>query len=98
MSRILFFLTCEDKTGIELALEHKDGNDQLSICLVKNAIYTANKNYTLIQNCIKNMKVYAIKECVEKRGFKNYIHKDVKLIDYGDVIDLILEQDNIINM
>ncbi len=98
MTKILFFLTCRDKTGIELALEHDNESDHISICLLQDAVYNANKTEILIQDFIKKGKVYVGKEDVEKRGLKNYVHPEVKLLDYGEIIDLAIDNDNIINL
>ena len=98
MTKILFFLTCRDKTGIELALEHENESDQVTMCLIQDAVYHANKTEVLIQEFIKTGKVYVGKVDVEKRGLKNYIHPDAKLLDYGEIIDLTFENDNIINL
>ena len=98
MTNILFFLTCRDKTGIELALEHNKESDQVTMCLIQDAVYNANKTDILIQEFVKKGKVYVGKADVEKRGLKNYIHPEAKLLDYGEIIDLAFENDNIINL
>ncbi len=98
MTKILFFLTCKDKTGIELALEYDNESDHVSICLLQDAVYSANKTESLIQEFIKKGKVYVGREDVEKRGLKNYIHHEAKLLDYGEIIDLAIDNDNIINL
>lgn len=98
MSNILFFLTCKDTTGIELALEHDNESDQMSICLLQDAVYHANKSNSLIQEFIKKGKIYAVKEDVEKRGIESNINNDVKLLDYSEIIDLVIANDNLINL
>ncbi|MFX1506021.1 MAG: sulfurtransferase complex subunit TusB [Promethearchaeota archaeon] len=98
MTKILFFLTCRDKTGIELALEHEKESDQVTICLMQDAVYNANKTDILIQKFVKTSKLYVGKADVEKRGLKNYIHPKAKLLDYGEMIDLTFENENIINL
>lgn len=98
MSNILFFLTCKDTTGIELALEHDNESDKMSICLLQDAVYHANKSNSLIQEFTKKGKIYAVKEDVEKRGIESYINNDVKLLDYSEIIDLVIANDNLINL
>jgi sulfur relay protein TusB/DsrH len=98
MTKILFFLTCRDKTGIELAIEHDKESDQVTMCLIQDAVYNANKADLLIQEFVKKGKLYVGKEDVEKRGLKNYIHPGAKLLDYSEIIDLAFENDNIINL
>lgn len=99
MSKILFFLTCESKLGFDLALEHEGNGDQITICLLQNAVYYANKTNSQLENCIRRgAKVYAGEEDVKKRGIKQHLHPEVKLLGYGEVIDLVLDQDNIVNL
>ncbi len=99
MSKILFFLTCECKLGMDLALEQEGNGDQVTICLLQNAIYNANKTNKQLDDCIiRDVSVYAGEEDVQKRGIKKHLHPEVKLLDYGEVIDLVLEQDNIVNL
>ncbi|MHA2401005.1 MAG: sulfurtransferase complex subunit TusB [Promethearchaeota archaeon] len=98
MSKILFFITCMDKTGCELVVEQQNEADQVSICLLQNAVYSAMNNNSFLQDCIQNKKIYAVAEDVKLRGIDRYIHEDVNLIDYAKVIDLVFEQDNIISI
>ena len=98
MSKILFFLTCECKLGIDLALEHKDEADEISICLMQNAVYHANNTNQVLSETIEKMRVYVGEEDVNKRGIIKHLHPKVVLLDYGEVIDLVLEHDNIVNL
>lgn len=98
MSKILFFLTCERKLGIDLSLESKDEADEVTICLLQNAVYFANKANQELGDSLNKITVYAGKEDVTKRGIEKHLHPEVKLLDYGEVIDLVFEQDNIVNL
>jgi sulfur relay protein TusB/DsrH len=98
MSKILFFLTCECKLGIDLSLEHNIKTDEITICLLQNAVYHANKTNEALSESINKITVYAGKEDVTKRGIKNHLLPEVKLLDYGEIIDLVLEHDNIVNL
>ena len=98
MSKILFFLTCECKLGIDLSLEHEGNGDQVTICLLQNAVYHANKTNHVLSKSIQKIRVYAGEEDVEKRGIKQHLHPEVTLLDYGEVIDLVLKHDNIVNL
>ncbi|GAH40432.1 unnamed protein product, partial [marine sediment metagenome] len=40
--KVLYFITSEDITGVELASEHS-GEDAVTILLLQNAVYFANK-------------------------------------------------------
>ncbi|MFX0099450.1 MAG: DsrH/TusB family sulfur metabolism protein, partial [Candidatus Hodarchaeota archaeon] len=69
MSKILYFITSEDKTGIELAMENKD--DKVSLVLMQNAVYTATKKESSISEILNQGKViYASKKDVELRGIQ----------------------------
>ena len=91
--KLLYFLSCEDDTGIELATEHTD-DDEVIILLIQNAVFFANKaNKIIAQALSKKRKVAACKEDIEIRGLKNYISDDIQLVSYTDVIDIIFNSD-----
>lgn len=95
--KILYFITDEDNTGLKLALENKE--DDITICLLQNAVYFANKTVKEISEALEqNKTVMACKEDVEIRGLKNLIFNKIKLIDYGEIIDTVLANDSIINL
>ncbi|MCK4238149.1 MAG: sulfurtransferase complex subunit TusB [Candidatus Lokiarchaeota archaeon] len=95
--KALYFITTEKRSGIEMALENTE--DEVTICLLQNAVFFANKADKQITKALdQNKTVIALKEDVEIRGLKNLIPDNVKLLDYGEVIDKIFEHDSIINM
>jgi sulfur relay protein TusB/DsrH len=95
--KVLYFITSEDETGVQLAMEHTD-EDDVTILLLQNAVYFANKsNKAVAQALNQNKKVSACEEHVQIRGLSNYISEKVKLVNSDDVIDLIFENDSIIN-
>jgi len=95
--KILYFITSEDATGISLALENQE--DDISILLLQNAVYFASKQNSEISKALnQNRTVAACKDDVEIRGLKNLIFEKVNLINYEEIIDLVLTQDTIINM
>lgn len=95
--KILYFISDEDITGIELALEMKDA--EITIALLQNAVYFAIKNNKTISEAFEqNLKVIACKEDVDIRGLNNLIFEKIKLCNYEELIDVILENDSIINM
>ncbi len=96
--KVLYFISSEDITGIQLAMEHTD-EDDVTIFLLQNAVYFANKsNATVSQALNQNKTVAACKEDIELRGLSNFISDKIKLISSSDVIDLIFESETIINM
>ena len=96
--KVLYFITSEDLTGIELAKEHT-GEDDVTILLLQNAAYFANKSNKVVSEAIEqNKAVAACKEHVDIRGLTNFVSEKIKLVTSGEVIDLIFENDTIINM
>lgn len=95
--KVLYFITSEDITGVELAMEHTD-EDDVTILLLQNAVYFANKaNKEVTQALNQNKKVAACEEHVKARGLSKFISEKVKLVKSDDVVDLIFENDSIIN-
>ena len=96
--KVLYFITSEDITGVELAMEHTN-EDDVTILLLQNAVYFANKsNQAVSQALNQNKSVAACKEHIDLRGLTNFISDKIKLVTTEDVIDLIFENDTIINM
>jgi len=96
--KVLYFITSEDITGVELASEHTE-EDAVTILLLQNAVYFANKTNKTVSNALdKNVTIVANKEDIEIRGIKNFISDKIKLIAYDEVVDLIFANDTIVNM
>lgn len=96
--KVLYFITSEDITGVELAMEHTD-DDDVTILLLQNAVYFANKSNSAISQALnQKKKVAACKEHVDTRGLNKFISDKVRLVASDEVIDLIFENDSIINM
>jgi len=100
MSKILYFITDTDKMGIELALEHKD-ND-VGIALLQDAVYFGCKgkkaNGTLTEAVRDGIPIFAAKKDVELRGLTKLLHPEIKFLDYGEIIALVLKYEKIINI
>jgi len=95
--KVLYFITSEDITGVELAMEHSD-EDDVTILLLQNAVYFANKSNKAVSQALnQNKTVAACKEHVDIRGLSNFISDKIKLVASDGVIDLIFENDSIIN-
>jgi sulfur relay protein TusB/DsrH len=67
--------------SLRIAEQDKDAE----IVLIQDGIYLDVKN---IEN--SGNKVYAVKDDVEKRGYTEILSKNIELIDYGKLVDLIL--------
>lgn len=95
--KVLYFITSEDITGVEIAMEH-NVEDEVTILLLQNAVYFANKfNKSVSQAINQNKTVIACGEHVKKRGIAKFISEKIKLITTDEVVDLIFENDSIIN-
>ncbi len=67
--------------SLRIAEQDKDAE----IVLIQDGIYLDVKK---IEN--SGNKVYAVKDDVEKRGYNEILSKNIELIDYGKLVDLIL--------
>ena len=67
--------------SLRIAEQDKDAE----IVLIQDGIYLDVKK---IEN--SGNKVYAIKDDVGKRGYTEILSKNIELIDYGKLVDLIL--------
>ncbi len=67
--------------SLRIAEQDKDAE----IVLIQDGIYL---DVRKIEN--SGNKVYAIKDDVEKRGYTGILSKNIELIDYGKLVDLIL--------
>ena len=95
--KVLYFITSEDVTGVELAMEHSD-EDDVTILLLQNAVYFANKtNKAVSQALNQNKTVAACKEHIDIRGLSNFVSDKIKQVTSDGVVDLIFENDSIIN-
>ncbi len=96
--KVLYFITSEDTTGVELAMEHTD-EDDVTILLLQNAVYFANKSNKIVSQALNQKKSIAVcKEHLDLRGLTNFVSDKIKLVTSDEVIDLIFENDSIINM
>ncbi len=100
MAKILYFVTGAKPMSLKLALEHKDSD--VGICLLQDAVYFGCKGKNgkgTIGEAIKHsVHVFAVKKDVELRGLKKLIHPKIKVLDYGEIIDLIFNYEKIINI
>jgi sulfur relay protein TusB/DsrH len=98
MAGILYFITDIDPMSIRLALEHR--NSEVGICLLQDAVYFGckGKNGTLAEAIKRGVSVFAAKKDVELRGLTRLLHSEIRLLDYGEVIDLVLNHERIVNI
>ena len=100
MAKILYFVTSTEPMGIKLALEHTDS--EVGICLLQDAVYFGckgkNGSGTVAEAIKHGTHVFAAKKDIELRGLKKLIHPEVKVLGYGEIIDLVLNYERIINI
>ncbi|MCL5264982.1 MAG: DsrH/TusB family sulfur relay protein [Chloroflexi bacterium] len=65
-----------------LALAERD--EAAAVVLIQDGVY-------LDVKCLAGKKVYAVRKDVEKRGLASRLPGSVELIDYGKLVDLVLE-------
>ena len=103
IAKILYFITDMDLAGIRLALEynseHKDSD--VGICLLQDAVYFASKRKRdgPVAEAIKGgIPVHVTKRDVELRGLTKLLHEEIKVLDYSEIIDLVLTYERIVNI
>jgi len=100
MAKILYFVTDMEPMSIRLALEHTDS--EVGICLLQDAVYFGckgkNGNNTVAEAIRQGKHVFAAKKDVELRGLNKLIHPEIKVLVYGEIIDLVLDYERIINI
>jgi len=74
-----------DKKFGDNSLRIAEQDKNAEIVLIQDGVYLDVKE---IEN--SGNKVYAVKADVEKRGYNEMLSKNIELIDYGKLVDLIL--------
>jgi len=74
-----------DKTGGLVAASYLKFDDQANVFLVQDGLYLSPKLF-------EGKNVYVLAAEVDERGLNNILPKSYKRVDYGDIIDLIVEQ------
>jgi sulfur relay protein TusB/DsrH len=74
-----------DKKFGDNSLRIAEQDKNAEIVLIQDGIYLDVK-----RNEDSGNKVYAVKDDVEKRGYNEMLSKNIELIDYGKLVDLIL--------
>ena len=99
MTDLLYFVTEKDSTSINLALDHKNVN--VGICLLQDAVYLGvqcQKDGKFNDAVKRGIPIYAAKNDVKLRGLENLINSGIKLLDYSEIVDLVIKYNRIINI
>lgn len=103
MAKILYFITDMDPTGIRLALEYKAAHkdNHVGICLLQDAVYFASKgrkDSNVAEVMESSIPVYIAKRDAELRGLTKLLQEETKVLDYNEIIDLVLTYERIVNI
>ena len=100
MVKILYFMTDTDAATLKLALEHKD--NEVGICLLQDAVYFGCKgkkeNRILAEAVKRRIRVFAARRDIELRGLKKLIYPEIEVLDYDEIVDLVLKYERIVNI
>lgn len=100
MTKILYFVTDMDLMGVKLALEHK--SSEIGICLLQNAVFFGcggkNGNGIVAEAIKRGVSIFAAKKDVELRGLTKLLHSKIKVLDYGEIIDLVINYERTVNI
>jgi sulfur relay protein TusB/DsrH len=98
--KTLYFITDKDPVGIQLALEHK--NTEAGICLLQDAVYFGCKgrkgNGALADAIKQGISVFATRKDIELRGLAKLLYREIKVLDYNEIIDLVLNYERVVNI
>ena len=78
------------ENGLKIAKIQAKKGENIVIVFIMNGVYYAIEEDILRELKVERTKIYAIEEDVRRRGLKDKI-KDVEMIDYPKLIDLIVE-------
>ncbi|MGD8544645.1 MAG: DsrH/TusB family sulfur metabolism protein [Candidatus Bathyarchaeota archaeon] len=100
MTKTLYFITDVNPMSVRLASEDK--SKEVGICLIQDAVYLGckrkNSDGILEEAMQHGIQVFAARKDVEMRGLTKLIYPKVKILDYGETIDLVLSYERIINI
>jgi sulfur relay protein TusB/DsrH len=96
----LIWLSHDCTTIKEIVKALRGSNIDVELLLVQDGVYLADKGCPESDELKQfGVKVHAIKHHVEERGISSRLSINVNLIDYPDVVDLIMEKsDKIISL
>ena len=84
-----------ERNTLQSCLEHaKPGS---AVLLMEDAIYGATKGTTasdMVKDAMSNVTIYALQPDVDARGMAGKVMDGIKLIGYGDFVDLVTEHAN----
>ncbi len=91
--KFLIWLSSDCSNLEEVISAIKTGNNEVGVLLVQDGVFLADKGCVHSKELADlKVPVFASKVHVEERGIANRLLIDVKIVDYPDMVDLIMEQ------
>ena len=84
-----------ERDTLQSCLAHaKSGS---AVLLMEDAIYGATTGTTasdMVKDAMSNLTIYALQPDVDARGMAGKVMEGIKLIGYGDFVELVTQHDN----
>ncbi|MHA1772471.1 MAG: sulfurtransferase complex subunit TusB [Candidatus Thorarchaeota archaeon] len=98
--KFLIWLSHDCTSLAEVVTALQSGGNEVGILLVQDGVYLADKGCTHSDELKGfNVPVYASKSHIEERGINDRLVLEVKIMDYSEIVDLMMEHyDRIISM
>ncbi|MFW9920337.1 MAG: sulfurtransferase complex subunit TusB [Candidatus Thorarchaeota archaeon] len=91
--KFLIWLSSDCSNLDEIISAMKINNNEVGVLLVQDGVFLADKGCAHSKELADlKVPVYASKAHVEERGIADRLHVDAKLVDYPDMVDLMMEQ------
>jgi sulfur relay protein TusB/DsrH len=74
----------------KIAMEYAKMDDEAKVVLIQDGVYMTESEFP------EGLDIYAMKHDVETRAIGKRLGKKVKLIDYGELVDMIMS-DKVVN-
>jgi len=78
------------ENGLKIAKIQAKKDENIKIVFIMNGVYYTIEEDILREIKVEGIKIFAIEEDIKRRGLEDKI-KDVEMIDYSKLIDLIVE-------
>lgn len=91
--KYLIWMSRECTSLHEVAAALKKISDEVALLLVQDGVFMIDKGCPHSKEVTDlGLKVFAAKPHVEERGIANRLVTDVQLIEYSEIVDVIMEQ------
>ena len=91
--KFLIWLSADCSNLDELVGSLQKKNSEIGVLLVQDGVFLADKGCSHNDALVElKLPVYASKHHVEERGIESRLIDGVELVDYGQIVDLIMEK------